>query len=131
MMTEYRVIFEDPDFPEQPAAVLVPSEKWLSEAMEGKLPPIKVYWALQEAEKKAIDEGRHAKFEHDYDMWMEQFTAPRIGPLTKEEAIEYLIMKDIPRRVWGEEHNRPMFKIVTVEQIPTDRTFRNAWGLTA
>lgn len=130
-MTDYRVIFEDPDQPDAPAMVLVPSPNWMADAMAGKLPPISVYWALQEAEQKAIDEGRHDGFKHDHDMWMQQFTAPRIGPLTEEEAIEYLIMKDIPRRVWGQEHNRPMFKIVTKDQVPSDRQFRNAWRLAA
>ena len=47
----------------------------------------------------------------------------------EEEAIEYLIMKDIPRRVWGKEHNRQMFRIVKKDQIPSDRSFRNAWRL--
>lgn len=130
-MSNYRVIFEDPDQPDEPVMVLVPSDNWMQDAMEGKLPPISVYWALQDDEQKAIDEGRHSTFCHDEEKYMAQFTAPRIGPLTEEEAIEYLIMKDIPRRVWGIEHNRPMFKIVMKDQVPSDRTFRNAWRLSA
>lgn len=130
-MTQYRVIFEDPDAPEQPAMVLVPSDNWMQEAMEGNLPPISVYWALQDDEQKAIDEGRHDTFQHDPEKHAAQFTAPRIGPLTEEQALEYLIMKDIPRRVWAQEHNRPMFKIVTKDQVPSDRSFRNAWRLAA
>ncbi len=130
-MTNYRIIFEDPDQPDAPAMVLVPSDNWMQEAMAGNLPPISVYWELQEDEQKAIDEGRHDKFQHDPDKYMAQFTAPRIGPLTEQEAIEYLIMKDIPRRVWGKDHNRPMFKIVTKDQVPSDRSFRNAWRLAA
>jgi len=130
-MTDYRVIFDDPDALDEPTKVLVPSDRWMKEAMEGNLPPITVYWDLQDNEQKAIAEGRHDKFEHDPEKYMKQFTAPRIGPLTEEEAIEYLIMKDIPRRVWSKEHNRPMFKIVTKDQISSDRTFRNAWRLVA
>ena len=131
-MTNYCVIFEDPARPDDPAMILVPAPNWMADAMAGnKLPPISVYLALKDAEQKAIDEGRHEDFYHDDDMWMQQFTAPRIGPLTEEEAIEYLIMKDIPRRVWGQEHNRPMFKIVTKDQVPSDRQFRNAWRLAA
>ena len=131
-MTTYRVIFEDPAQPEQPAMVLVPSQNWLDEAMEGgHLPPISVWWALQEDEQKAIDEGRHEGFKHDPDRYAEQFTAPRLGPLTEEEAMEYLVMKEIPRRVWGVEYNRPMFKIVRTEDVPSDRQFRNAWRLSA
>ena len=128
-MSDYRVVFEDPAQPDEPAMVLVPSPNWMEEAMAGNLPPISVYWALKEDEEKAIAEGRHKEFKHDHDKWMAQFTAPRIGPLTEEEAIEYLIMKDIPKRVWGEQHNRPMFKIVKKDQVPSDRSFRNAWRL--
>lgn len=130
-MTDYRVIFEDPDFPEEPAKVLVPSDNWMQEAMEGNLPPISVYWALQDDEQQAIAEGRHSTFRHDPEKLALQYTAPRIGPLSEQEAIEYLIMKDIPRRVWGQQHNRPMFKIVTKDQVPSDRKFRNAWRLAA
>ena len=130
-MTQYRVIFDDPDHPEEPTKVLVPSQNWLDEAMAGNLPPIWVYWQLQDDEQKAMAEGRHDKFQHDHDKWMLQFTAPRIGPLTEEEAMEYLVMKDIPRRVWAKEHNRPMFKIVKTEMVPSDRSFRNAWEMVA
>ena len=114
-MTEYRIIFEDPTDPDAPAMILVPSPNWMADAMAGNLPPISVYWALQDEEQKAIDEGRHEGFKHDHDMWMQQFTAPRIGPLTEEEAIDYLIM----------------FKVVTKDQVPSDRLFRNAWRLAA
>jgi hypothetical protein len=130
-MSNYRVIFEDPEQPEQPAMVLVPSDNWMADAMAGKLPPISVYWALQDDEQQAIAEGRHDNFKHDPEKHAAQWTAPRIGPLTEEEAIEYLVMKDIPRRVWAVEHNRPMFKIVRAEDVPSDRQFRNAWRLTA
>ena len=130
-MTQYRVIFDDPDELDEPTKVLVPSDRWMKEAMEGNLPPISVYWELQDDEQQAIAEGRHDKFEHDRAKWERQFTAPRIGPLTEEEAIEYLCMKDLPRKCWAEQHNRPMFKIVTVDQVPSDRTFRNAWEMAA
>jgi hypothetical protein len=130
-MTDYRVIFEDPEQPEQPAMVLVPSDNWIADAMAGKLPPISVYWALQDDEQQAIAEGRHETFKHDHNKWLSQFTAERIGPLTEEEAIEYLIMKDIPRHIWSKEYNRPMFKVVKTEDVPSDRQFRNAWRLAA
>lgn len=130
-MSNYRVIFEDPEQPEEPACVLVPSDSWLEKAKAGLLPPISVYWALRDDEKLALAEGRHNSFKHDPEKHMAQFTAPRIGPLTEEEAIEYLIMKTIPRHIWAVEYNRPMFKIVRTEDVPSDRQFRNAWRLTA
>lgn len=128
-MTDYRVVFEDPDTPEEPAKVLVPSDRWMEEAMAGNLPPIWVYWQLQDDEQRAIAEGRHKEFKHDPEKLALQFTAPRVGPLTEEEAIEYLCMKDLPRKVWAQQHNRQMFRIVKKDQVPSDRTFRNAWGL--
>jgi hypothetical protein len=130
-MTDYRVIFDDPDDLDAPAKVLVPAPEWMEQAMAGNLPPIWVHWQLQDDEALAIAEGRHSTFRHDPEKLALQYTAPRIGPLTEEEAIEYLIMKDIPRRVWGKEHNRPMFRIVTKDQVPSDRSFRNAWRLAA
>ena len=129
-MSNYRVIFEDPEQPDAAAMVLVPSDNWLNDAMSGKLPPISVYWELQDDEQKSIDEGRHSTFKHDPSKWEKQFTAPRIGKLTEEEAMEYLVMKDIPRRVWAVEYNRPMFKIIKTEQVPSDRQFRGAWEMT-
>ena len=96
-MTQYRVIFDDPDALDEPTKVLVPSDRWMAEAMAGNLPPISVYWELQDDEQQAIAEGRHEKFQHGTRAkWELQFTAPRIGSLTEEEAIEYLCMKDLP-----------------------------------
>lgn len=128
-MTTYRAIYEDPNNPEEPAKILVPSPTWIEEAMAGNLPPIWVYWQLQDDEQAAIEEGRHNSFKHDEEKLMLQFTAPRIGPLTEEEAMEYLVMKDVPRHVWAKEYNRPVFKIVKTEQIPSNREFRNAWKI--
>ena len=130
-MTDYRIVFDDPDDLEAPTKILVPSPQWMEIAMSGGLPPIWVYWQLQDDEQRAVAEGRHKEFKHDPEKLALQYTAPRIGPLTEEEAIEYLVLKDIPRRVWAKEHNRPMFKIVKRDMIPTDRTFRNAWEMAA
>ena len=128
-MTKYRVIFDDPDHLDEPTKILVPSQNWLDIAMRGGLPPIWGYWQLQDDEQKAIKEGRHSKFKHDPEKYALQFTAPRIGPLTEQEAIEYLCFKDLPRKCWAQEHNRPMFKIVRTEEVPSDRQFRNAWEM--
>lgn len=129
--TKYRVVFDDPDKLDEPTKVLIPSQNWLNMAMEGGLPPIWVYWQLQDDEQQAIKEGRYSTFVHDFDKYALQFTAPRIGPLTEEEAMEYLCMKDLPRRCWSEQHNRPMFKIVLSSQVPSNRQFRNAWEMAA
>ena len=81
-MTKYRVIFDDPDALDEPTKVLVPSQNWLDEAMAGNLPPIWVYWQIQDDEQKAIKEGRQRIFNHDPEKRALQWTAPRIGPLT-------------------------------------------------
>jgi hypothetical protein len=50
--------------------------------------------------------------------------------MTEEQAIEYLIQKDIPPRVWRDyAGNRCILRIVPVELIPSDRSFRNAWRI--
>ena len=56
--------------------------------------------------------------------------AEPIDPMSEEEAIEYLIMKDIDPSVWQEYRgNRTIIKIVPVELIPSDRSYRNAWKI--
>jgi len=114
VQSQYRVLFEDPAYPDTPACVLVPDPNWLAAALAGGvLPPIDTYLRDQ-----SVPDGERK--EHPY--------AEPIGPMTEEEAIEYLIMKDIPPRVWRDyKGNRQIMKIVPVELIPSDRSFRNAW----
>ena len=130
MNPKYRIIYEDPDNLDAPAAVVTPSDTWLKEeAMAGKLCPVQVLWDLQDDEQKAIEEGRHQGFRHDEEKWKLQWTAPRVGPLTEEEAMEYLALVTLPRKIFTEKHNRPMFKIIKADQKkwPKNRLFRNAW----
>jgi hypothetical protein len=79
----------------------------------GYLPPIEAYLA---------DEGRadNAPAVHPY-------AAPR-GPMSEEEAMEYLVMKDIPPAVWRDYRgNEQILVICRKEQIPNNQTFRNSW----
>jgi hypothetical protein len=116
VQSQYRVVFENPDDLDAPAAVLVPDPNWMAAALAGGiLPPIDTY--LQDQD---VPDGEPK--EHPY--------AAPIGPMTEEEAIEYLIQKDIPPQVWRDyKGNRCIMKIVPVELIPTDRSFRNAWKI--
>ena len=118
VQSKYRVVFEDPATPDEPAKVLVPDPNWMAAALEGNiLPPIDTY-----QRDRDVPDGQPK--EHPY--------AKPIGPMTEEEAIEYLIMKDICPSVWQEYRgNRTIMRIVPVELIPTDRSFRNAWRLAA
>ena len=54
-----------------------------------------------------------------------------VGPMTEEEAIEYLIKKDVPQSVWQtwDEGNRPKMVICSKEQLPSTREWRNAWRI--
>jgi len=110
------VLFEDPTQPDAPAKVLVPDPNWMAAALAGGvLPPIDTYLRDQN-----VPDGQPK--EHPY--------AEPIPAMTEEEAIEYLIMKDIPPQVWRDyQGNRAVMKIVPVELIPSDRSFRNAWKI--
>ena len=116
VQSQYRVLFEDPAEPDAPAAVLVPDPNWMAAALAGGvLPPIDTYLRDQN-----VPDGQPK--EHPY--------VEPIGAMTEEEAIEYLIQKDIPPQVWRDyQGNRIIMKIVPVELIPSDRSFRNAWKI--
>jgi hypothetical protein len=126
---KYRVAFEDPDDPEAPAQVLVPAPQWLAAAMHGGvLPDISAYIADKKTMAAYEQEHGSMKGFNWLDHKAQHPTSKPRGPMTEEEAIEYLIMKDIPARVWRDyKGNRQILKIVPVELIPTDRTYRNAW----
>ena len=118
VQSKYRVVFEDPATPDEPAKVLVPDPNWMAAALEGNiLPPIDTY-----QRDRDVPDGQPK--EHPY--------AKPIPPMSEEEAIEYLIMKDICPSVWRDYNgNRTIMRIVPVELIPTDRSFRNAWRIAA
>ena len=116
VQSKYRVLFEDPATPDEPAKVLVPDPNWMACALEGDiLPPIETY-----QRDRGVPDGQPK--EHPY--------AEPIGAMTEEEAIEYLVQKDIDPSVWRDyKGNRTILKIVPVEMIPSDRSFRNAWRI--
>jgi hypothetical protein len=79
------------------------------------LPPIDTYIRDQ-----SVPDGQPK--EHPY--------AKPVGAMTEEQAIEYLVMKDISPSIWRDyKGNRTIMKIVPVELIPSDRSFRNAWKI--
>ena len=117
VQSKYRVLFEDPATPDEPAKVLVPDPNWMACALEGGiLPPIETY-----QRDRDVPDGQPK--EHPY--------AEPIGAMTEEEAIEYLIQKDVPQHVWQnwDEGNRPKMVICKKEQLPATRTWRNAWRI--
>lgn len=133
VQSKYRVVFEDPDAPAgAPCSILVPDPHWLAQALFGGiLPPIEAELEDRATYQKYLDEGNDPlKFNwHDVGGAKHPYADP-IGPMTEEQAIEYLIMKCLPTRVWADPTaNYPRFKIVPIETIPTKRTFRNAWRI--
>ena len=116
VQSKYRVLFEDPTQPDAPAKVLVPDPNWMAAALAGNiLPPIDTY-----QRDRDVPDGQPK--EHPY--------AEPIGAMSEEEAIEYLVQKDIDPAVWRDyQGNRTIMKIVPVELIPSDRSFRNAWKI--
>ena len=116
VQSKYRVVFEDPATPDEPAKVLVPDPNFMAAALAGNvLPPIDTY-----QRDRLVPDGQPK--EHPY--------AEPIGAMSEEEAVEYLVMKDIDPAVWRDYNgNRTIMKIVPVEMIPSDRSFRNAWRI--
>jgi len=121
--SKYRVLFEDPNEPDEPAKVLCPDPNWMGCALNGGiLPPVWVYGELAKDESKP-DFKKHTRG------YLLHETEP-VPAMTEEEAIEYLIQKDIAPSVWRDyKGNRTIMKIVPVELIPSDRSFRNAWRI--
>ena len=51
--SDYRIVWSDPDNLDECAKVTVPDPNWMACALQGGiLPPVEVYWALQEDEAK-------------------------------------------------------------------------------
>ena len=116
VQSKYRVLFEDPATPDEPAKVLCPDPNWMACALEGGiLPPIETY-----QRDRLVPDGQPK--EHPY--------AKPIGPMTEEQSVEYLIQKDICPSIWRDcKGIRTILKIVPVELVPSDRSFRNAWRI--
>jgi len=119
----YAIMWEDPADPDAPMKVTKPSPTWLAMAMHGDiLPPVEVYHALAEDEAQPGFK-RHTRGHLLHD------TQP-VPAMTEQEAMEYLVKKDIPARVWRDyKGNRQILKIVPVHMIPTNREFRNSWKI--
>ena len=51
--TEYCVVWEDPETPDEPAKVTHPDPNWMACALQGGiLPPVEVYWELKKDESQ-------------------------------------------------------------------------------
>jgi len=116
----YAILWEDPADPDEPAKATRPSPTWLAMAMHGGiLPPVEIYHAIASDGDKVSSINKFLLHK-----------LPPIGPMTEEEAMEYLVMKDLPPRVWRDyKGNRQILKIIPVNMVPQDRSNRNAWRI--
>mgnify|MGYP003676846596 CR=1 FL=1 len=116
---QYAIVWEDPTEMDDPVKVTVPSPMWLAMAMHGNcLPPVSVY-------PLPVDEKGAVIFPHPLHDDV-------IPAMTEEEAMEYLLQKDVPQYVWKDATgNAPRFKITKRAMVSTDRSYRNAWRLAA
>jgi hypothetical protein len=122
IQSDYRVVYEQNI--DEPAKVLAPDPNWMACAQAGGiLPPVWVYHEL------ADDEAKPDFVKHTRGYLLHE-TDP-VEPMTEEQAIEYLIMKDVPREVWQtwNEGNKPKMVICKKEQLPSTREWRNAWRI--
>ena len=123
--TEYRIVWEDPSEPEECAKVINPAPEWMACALQGGiLPPVTSYWELKQDEEQPdfVKHTRGKELLHDMEP---------IDAMTEEQAIEYLIMKDIPQRVWRDydKVNKPRLVICKYNQLPKTREWRNSWKI--
>ena len=124
VQSDIRVVYEDPEDMDKPAKILCPDSSWMACALQGGiLPPVESYWEL------AKDEAQ-PDFETHTRGYLLHNTKP-VDAMTEEQAIEYLIKKDIPKRVWStwDEGNKPKMVICRTHQLPEHRQWRNAWQI--
>ena len=122
VQTDYRVVYEDSV--DEPAKVLIADPHWLSCALAGGiLPPV---WVYQELAKDEAQPG----FKNHTRGYLLHETKP-IEAMTEEQAIEYLIYKDISPSIWRNwnEGNKPKMVICRKDQLPATREWRNAWRI--
>lgn len=131
---KYAIVYENPDDPEASCCIVHPAPWMLAMLMAGGYqPPIEAHFRDQAKIANWIAEGNDPqKFSFDQVGGAEHpHCAPMTEPMTEEQAMEYIMMKDVPQHVWAVERNRPYVKIVRREMVPADRTYRNAWRMAA
>ena len=121
--SQYVILWEDPTKPDEAATVTLPAPVWMGMALHGGiLPPVEVYHQLAEDEAKP-DFKYHTRGNLLHD-------TPPIDAMTEEQAINYLIKKDLPTSVWRDyKGNRTILRVVRRSVIPTDRTRRAKWSV--
>lgn len=139
----YCIAWEDPAEPDAPLKITTPTSEWLAMALHGGLlPPLEAYHfmplrlSLVDGRTVETTEIEAQDYRHRREVRREDVlphhrlhTSTPIGPMTEREAMEYLLRKAVPARVWAVGHNRQMYRFVRRSALPTNRATRNAWRL--
>ena len=120
--TEYVVVYEDNI--DEPVKIMTPDPNWMACALHGGiLPPVWVYHEL------AKDEAQPDFKKHTRGYLLHE-TKP-MEAMTEEDAIEYLIQKEVPKHVWvnSNKMNKPKMVICKKDQLPQTRMWRDSWKI--
>ncbi len=107
----YVILWDDPNDLDAPTKVTIAAPVWLGMAMRGGiLPPVEVYHAL------ADDENEPGFVDHERGYLLHE--TPPIAAMSEEQAMLYLIQKDIPPRVWRDySGNREIIRVVPRSEL--------------
>jgi len=141
------VVFEDPAFTKEPCKILSAAPEWMACAMHGNiLPPVEAYHEMEyliednfgneyagvtqlEFEDMLFDFAKAGKAMKSQRVTKHKLHDDVMPAMSEDEAIQYLIKKDTPHRVWGQHGNYQNFRVVDRSVMPTDRKNRNYWKL--
>ena len=113
VQSEYAIVYDDP-YNDDPACVVMPSPNWMAKALHGGILPYSHVVLMDQLNDTQLSR-----------------TSPRMPPLTQEQAIEQLLIRDVPKHIWDGSYqgNKRTFVIAPLHLLPRDRHFRNAWTL--
>lgn len=150
--SRYAVVYEDPADMDAPCAITRPDPNWMASALAGGvLPPVGAYHAAThrvtvqfpgEAPITALVRGdkiadaRAACLRQGGKVLSEIIVdhpagyADPVAPMTEVEAIEYMIQRAVPPRVWRDYRgNRRVLRVVNAEKAAADRRMRDHWKI--
>ncbi len=126
--SRYRVVFEDLD--QAHAKILIPDPNFLGAALTGGiLVDVENYELDRQKMQAWLDAGNDpSEFSWDKVGGALHPYADPIEAMTEEEAIEYLIIKDLPPHVRNQgKRNAPSYVVTEVSNVPWNRLHRNVW----
>lgn len=142
---QYIIVYDDIYSETGGIIEVMPTDEWIALAMNGGiLPPIETWHKMKFKLMNDKDEificdfleleeiRRTNKIVQENLLNDDEVRESQpLGPLSEEETMEYLLMKDVPPRIWHDKYkrNRCLFKICRPAQLPEDFTFRKAWRL--